>query len=241
MARVQKPTGRITPLWIVATFVSLTEVALAYAVTQTKDWVQGILTVFVVLFALGVASAFFYILWHRPYVFFSPSEYGDIDPTTYIQTIREVSPQIAALAESVEENPTSEDAKFALIDGMAEKPVCLAVIAMHESGRDLSKGAKYVFGNKDMGGGAGQLFWFGRDLDSVGITRTCGGGSKVGLTEMGHRFAKWLISKDRKADYFRTSERGIGWGEVIKSQFNPSWLEGIDSGDGPTPKMGDES
>jgi hypothetical protein len=61
----------ITPLWIVALFVSLTETVLGIAVTQTTGGVQVALTVFVLVFPVLIAGSFFAILWHKPYVFIS--------------------------------------------------------------------------------------------------------------------------------------------------------------------------
>ena len=76
-----------TPLWIISLFVSLTEVVLGTAVTQTVGGVQIALTAFVMSFPLLVASAFFAILWSRPWVFYSPSEYGGIDPAMFVGTL----------------------------------------------------------------------------------------------------------------------------------------------------------
>src|SRR5512146_472431 len=66
----------MTPLWVIASFVSLTEVVTGIAVTQAQDATQVALVVFVVAFPVLVASAFFFVLWHRPYVLYPPTEYG---------------------------------------------------------------------------------------------------------------------------------------------------------------------
>src|SRR5438128_154475 len=81
-------SGKITPLWIVAAFVTLTETVLGYALTQVSDGVQVALTTFVIVFAILVAGSFFAILWSRPYVFYSPAEYGDIDPRHFADAMR---------------------------------------------------------------------------------------------------------------------------------------------------------
>ena len=73
----------MTPLWAVATFLTLTEVTLVYAVTQVGGGIQIALTTFVICFALLVFGAFFAILWNRPWVFYSPSEYGNINPKDF--------------------------------------------------------------------------------------------------------------------------------------------------------------
>jgi hypothetical protein len=67
----------ITPLWIVALFVSLTELVLGVAVTQTQDGIQISLTAFVIIFPVLIATMFFVILWFKPYVFYPPTEFGN--------------------------------------------------------------------------------------------------------------------------------------------------------------------
>jgi hypothetical protein len=77
----------LTPLWIISLFVSLTEAVLAAVVTQTTGSVQIALLWFVIIFPLLVATAFFAILWNRPWVFYAPSEYGGIDPASFVETL----------------------------------------------------------------------------------------------------------------------------------------------------------
>ncbi|MPZ08823.1 MAG: hypothetical protein GEU89_01260 [Kiloniellaceae bacterium] len=66
----------MTPLWVISLFVSLCEVVAGLAVTQAGGTVQLILTIFVVGFPILVASAFFAVLWRKPYVFYPPTEFG---------------------------------------------------------------------------------------------------------------------------------------------------------------------
>jgi len=82
----------ITPLWIIALFVSLTETVLGTAVIQTTGGIQIALTVFVLFFPLLIAGAFFLILWNRPYVLYPPTEYGNqTDISSYVNAIRQNS------------------------------------------------------------------------------------------------------------------------------------------------------
>ncbi len=78
----------LTPLWVVSLFVSLAEVTLGVAATQTTGSVQVALTTFVIIFPLFVAGAFFGILWNRPWVFYSPLEYGGIDARSFIEALQ---------------------------------------------------------------------------------------------------------------------------------------------------------
>jgi hypothetical protein len=79
---------RLSPLWIVSLFVSLTETIAGVGIIQTTGSVQVTLTVFVVGFPILVASGFFLILWDRPWVFYSPGEYGNVDPAKYVSALR---------------------------------------------------------------------------------------------------------------------------------------------------------
>jgi hypothetical protein len=69
MASRQTPKLRLTPLGIVATFVTLTEAIFRFALTQVSGGVQVALTVFLIAYAIMATDAFFLILWFRPYVF----------------------------------------------------------------------------------------------------------------------------------------------------------------------------
>lgn len=66
----------LTPLWIIALFISLTETVLGVGVIQTSGGVQIALTVFVLSFPLLIAGTFFFTLWKKPWVLYAPMEYG---------------------------------------------------------------------------------------------------------------------------------------------------------------------
>ena len=218
----QKPTGRITPLWIVAAFVTLTEAVLGYALTQVQGGVQTALTVFVISFALLVATSFFAILWNRPYVFYSPSEYQSIDPKQFVEALRPSIPLRVAeqitLAASVESNPADSDAQFRLIDGMLDEHFRQHLILMHEFDCALPYN-DFPFGSHDymieynrgsMEGGF-QTRDFVRKLEGTGfISMSVNNGPCVTLTPSGHRFVVWLIDNGKKAPFMLT--RFGSWG-----------------------------
>jgi hypothetical protein len=78
----------MTPLWVISLFVSLTEVVTGIAVTKAEGGIQIALTAFVIAFPLLVASAFFYILWSKPYVFYPPTEFsGGVDVNQYVSAM----------------------------------------------------------------------------------------------------------------------------------------------------------
>jgi hypothetical protein len=86
-ARTRTPGRHPTPLWIVSLFLTLTETVLGVAVMRTEGGVQIALTAFVLCFPIGVAAVFFAILWSRPWVFYSPGEYGGTDVGRYVDAL----------------------------------------------------------------------------------------------------------------------------------------------------------
>lgn len=76
--QVQDSTQRrtLSPLWVIALFISLTETVITVGVLHTSDGVQLALTIFVLLFPLLIAGLFFFILWNKSWVLYSPAEYG---------------------------------------------------------------------------------------------------------------------------------------------------------------------
>lgn len=57
------------------------------AVVQTENTVQLIVTWFAVLFPIYVATAFFYIVWHRNYVLYHPREYDTTKPGEFVEAM----------------------------------------------------------------------------------------------------------------------------------------------------------
>ncbi len=90
--------GLLTPLSIIALFLTLTETVLGIAVTQTSGSVQIALTCFVISFPVFVAAAFFKILSKKPWHFYAPSDYAGLDPRRFVDALRgEVDQKVAAL------------------------------------------------------------------------------------------------------------------------------------------------
>jgi hypothetical protein len=93
MPTVKKPPPRMTPLWVVSLFLSLTEVVTGFAVTNAKGGIQTALTAFVIVFPMFVAIAFFLILAYRPYVLYPPADYGSgADVTSFVSAMSRPAP-----------------------------------------------------------------------------------------------------------------------------------------------------
>ena len=83
-----KSHTKMTPLWVISLFLSLTEVVAGVAVTQTTGNIQVKLVWFVIIFAVLVAGMFFVLLWFRPWTFYPPSEYANVDVQQYVEALR---------------------------------------------------------------------------------------------------------------------------------------------------------
>jgi hypothetical protein len=82
------PRRGLSPLWIIAIFLSFSETILGIAVTQTSGGIRVALTVFVIVFPAIVCGVFFLILWNRPYVFYPPAEFsGDVGVQAYVEAM----------------------------------------------------------------------------------------------------------------------------------------------------------
>src|SRR4051812_13455293 len=83
-----RPQTRLTPLWIIGAFLSLTEIVVTVGVIKTEGTIAFILTIFTTIFPFFVASCFFYILISRPQVFYAPSDvHPDVDFPTFVQAL----------------------------------------------------------------------------------------------------------------------------------------------------------
>ena len=83
-----KPHTKMTPLWVISLFLSLTEVVAGVAVTQATETIQVVLFWFVIIFPVLVAVMFFVLLWCRPWTFYPPSEYANVDVQQYVEAFR---------------------------------------------------------------------------------------------------------------------------------------------------------
>jgi hypothetical protein len=212
--------SKITPLWIVAAFVTLTETVLGMALTRVNGGVQVALTCFVILFALLVAGGFFLILWNRPYVFYSPGEYGNTDPKGFIEAMRGRIPEVFAEQVIDAEAMLQDDsATFSLIDSLIDESIRQHMILMRIKNVQIPFDVSFLAMRFETG--KAETSWSSGGISASEITKKLGGsglvavdplGPAVGLTDLGKKFADWLISKGRQNDFY-ASPLG-GWGEV---------------------------
>lgn len=76
MASERGAQKKLTPLWVISIFVSLTEAVLGVAVTRVAGDIQLAQVAFVLTFPVLIAAAFFACLWWKPWVFYPPGDYG---------------------------------------------------------------------------------------------------------------------------------------------------------------------
>jgi tetratricopeptide (TPR) repeat protein/nitrate reductase NapE component len=107
-SKKQSSIKSMTPLLLVAAFLSLTEIIVGVAATQTSNSAQTVLIVFVCAFPIMVAGAFFYTLWHKPFVFYPPGDFGNMQNVSeYVEAMRGTGMKKAADQSSVNNEPSS--------------------------------------------------------------------------------------------------------------------------------------
>lgn len=95
--------SRITPLGIIAAFVTLTQTTMVYAVTKATGGVQIWLVVFLFFYAFLVTAAFFFFLWYRPLHLYSPAESGGADQIMKTVYRTQRPPEAMTVAQTKEE------------------------------------------------------------------------------------------------------------------------------------------
>jgi len=99
---MQLPKGKITPLGIIAGFLTIVEIVAGTVLTKVEGNIQLMLTWFVLIFPILVFIGFFAILWNRPWVFYPPSEYGDKGPRVFVEGM---NPKMMQAVENLSDLP----------------------------------------------------------------------------------------------------------------------------------------
>jgi hypothetical protein len=95
---------QLTPLAIIALFISLSEVIAGIAAITTSGTVQVLFALFAIGFPILAGILFFWILWHRPWVFYHPTEYGnETDVSTFVEAMQRGFPKVAELDKQIEQ------------------------------------------------------------------------------------------------------------------------------------------
>lgn len=74
----------LTPLWIISLFISLTEMVIGMTIFKTTGGIQVALVVFAISFPVLIAFGFFALLWVKPYTFYPPGEFSEVDVEKYV-------------------------------------------------------------------------------------------------------------------------------------------------------------
>lgn len=215
-----------TPLAIIAAFVTLTETVLGIGLTQVSGGVQVALTVFVIAFPTLVALAFFIILWSRPYVFYSPAEFGGTDPKHFAEAMRGRLPDsVAKQIAEVEANPKDEIAKFQLMESLIEVATRQHLILMKLKGVTFPLSTygylRYETGTPKKGWQSGIVE--GSDiykkLAGTGLVEIEPSGPSVKLTAFGHKYVDWLISNGKQNEFYESPLGGWGTRQNMDGPF----------------------
>lgn len=93
----------MTPLALIALFISLTETVLGVGVTQLQGLPQMMLLTFVMVFPVIISVVFFVFLWCRPHTLYTPSEYGSPELVAAFERAMSGADRITRKADEIEE------------------------------------------------------------------------------------------------------------------------------------------
>jgi hypothetical protein len=125
----------MNPLWVVSLFLALAEVTIGAVATQLSGWIQGVLAIFCVVFPSGIAAAFFFVVWHKPYVLYAPRDYTKgTNVSTFVEamTISRTN-QNRAVEEAV--RATAETVVQKYLTGLGPQPVTADVSEVIDEAR----------------------------------------------------------------------------------------------------------
>ena len=87
VAKRKKSNRAMNPLLIISLFLSLTELAMLVAATQVTGPLQWVFGVFSIAFASVVATIFFFLLWKRNQILYSPKDFADRDAIQFVRAM----------------------------------------------------------------------------------------------------------------------------------------------------------
>jgi hypothetical protein len=225
----EKPIpGGISPLWVITTFVGISELALTTGISTTTGNTQQVLTWFIVVFTTAVAFVFFAILWMKPWHFYPPSEYKHIKPAEFRNAFAG-SPGLIEQVENAHElrdNPDDNEAAFSVLDAMSDEAERQLIIQANEVGHEIWKTIPYCYELEGRQCGTGILDVLAQGkLESAGVIKSTSNRSKFVLTKLGASFAEWLVNKKRKSRFFWTP---LGqWGEATPDSCAFQMLQNV--------------
>lgn len=133
---------RLTPLMLIAAFLSFTEVVAGTGLIKTDGIIQVALTVFVIAFPTLTSTIFFLFLWHRPTHLYAPDEYSN--SLQFTKSV--VKPNDPHLKYEASEIASIKANTSPTIDNPSKRDVLLVIDVQN----DFIDGVLAVDGAKDM-------------------------------------------------------------------------------------------
>src|SRR5687768_7294271 len=201
------PLQRLSPIWIESLFLSVTVVVLGFAVINTAGWVQGLLASFMVVFGLGVAAAFLYVLWHRPNHFDYAADNG---ANEFIATVKGGPKDTLDAIATIARDPTNHPALYQLLDNTLDATTKQQLILLDKGAQlpfVMPSNLRYEFGTRQQDWTSGMFDGrkFLKGLNGTGLIELATTGaapSRIQITEAGRAFADWLVQEGKMAEYF---------------------------------------
>src|SRR5262249_15849791 len=101
-ARTGAKQTPVTPLRIISLFLEHSETVVGIGAMKTSGTLQWLVVIFAMLLPTMVAVAFFWVLRDRAFAFYHPAEYGDTNPTEFIEAHLGASKLVRSTADVTE-------------------------------------------------------------------------------------------------------------------------------------------
>lgn len=219
-----------SPLWLIAFFMSIAEVAAAYTVTQSQGNVQIALLVFFIGYALMVTCSFFAFLWFKPANFYAPSEYGSLPPSEYAKALANLPSEALNAVEAVRLDPMDEDKIFKVMDTLLPEEIKQHLILMSKNNNQISlpemnemgftHSYEIILKNKSISFGMFSPHKFLSKLNGTSLVTYSDSMSKIFLSDSGKRFTEWLVRHEKEAETFKSEIGKWGKDQSIRDIFS---------------------
>jgi len=209
-----------SPLWLIGLFIIFAQGTAGVAAVKISGWPQEALVIFVISYSTLVTAVFFAFLWHKPENFYGPSEYDKISPESFAKALKRIPKQTLDAVKNLEENPSSDDAMFELMDNIFPEDIKQHIVHMlNDEGRlnientdesGYTHRYEIITKQKGISFGAFSPRKFLNSLDGTNLVRLSGDQKIIHLSKRGRDFGEWLVEHGKDAETFNSS---IGsWG-----------------------------
>lgn len=227
---------RSSPIWLIGLFMIFAQAIAGITSTRVDGANQAYLVFFVIFYSTIVTIIFFIFLWFKPENFYGPSEYENISPESFTNSLRGLPKVTVDAVKEIKADAISEnhDKLFSLIDSLLEEDIKQHLVFMrkHENYLDiyLDKDTRsthqyeILMKNKSLSLGIFSPRNFINKTQGTDFIEFSSDHERLYLTQRGKDFSDWLIRYKKDAEVFYSQQGGWGERELISKGFSSRFI-----------------